>query len=431
MAPPDRPAAEAAHAAPDTRRAAHRGLDLTNLTLADVRDGLGPYLAIYLLTAHGWNEAATGTVLAAAGIAGLLAQTPAGALVDATTARRGLIAAAAVLVALASLAIPLFPEFWPVVIAQVVSGTAASVFAPAVAAITLGVVGPAAFARRMGRNEAFNHGGNALSALLAGGLAFAFGPIVVFWLLAAVALASLFAAFLVPQAAIDPDLARGRDPGTEDEDGPQPSVLATLAGNRPLMLLAGAVALFHLANAAMLPLVGQKLASQDANLGTTLMSACIVAAQLVMIPMAALAGARADSWGRKPLMLAGFAVLTVRGALYVFSDNMYWLVAVQLLDGVGAGLLGALLPVMVADLTRGSGRFNVSLGAVTTAMGAGAALSNLIAGPIAAYAGYSAAFLTLAALAGLGLAVFWRLVPETRGAAEGGPPAVPAAAAAA
>ena len=120
--------------------------------------------------------------------------------------------------------------------------------------------------------------------------------------------------------------------------------------------------IFHLANAAMLPLVGQKLALQDNKEGTALMSACIVAAQVVMVPMAALVGRKADSWGRKPLFLAAFAILPLRGFLYTLSDDRYWLVAVQLLDGVGAGLYGALFVIVVADLTRGSGHFNLAQG---------------------------------------------------------------------
>ena len=146
----------------------------------------------------------------------------------------------------------------------------------------------------------------------------------------------------------------------------------------------------------MLPLVGQKLALQDKNLGTSLMSACIVAAQIVMVPMAMLVGAKADAWGRKPLFLIALSVLTIRGCLYPFSDNPYWLVGVQLLDGVGAGIYGAIFPVIVADLMRGTGRFNVAQGAIITAQGIGAALSTTLAGVVVVHAGYSAAFLTLA-----------------------------------
>ena len=179
------------------------------------------------------------------------------------------------------------------------------------------------------------------------------------------------------------------------------------------MIFAACALLFHMANAAMLPLVGQKLALQDKNLGTSLMSACIVAAQIVMVPMALLVGAKADRWGRKPLFLAGFLILPIRGVLYTFSDDRFWLVGVQLLDGVGAGIYGAIFPVVVADLMRGTGRYGSALGAVNTAQGIGAALSTTLAGIIVVRAGYSAAFLTLAAVAAGGLLLFFFAMPET------------------
>jgi len=183
---------------------------------------------------------------------------------------------------------------------------------------------------------------------------------------------------------------------------------------RPLLIFAACVTMFHFANAAMLPLVGQKLALADRDIGTALMAACIVAAQVVMVPMAMLVGARADVWGRKPLFLAGFAILPIRGVLYTLSDNPYWLVGVQLLDGVGAGIFGALFPLVVADLTRGTGRFNVSQGAVATAQGIGASLSNMVAGFIIVWAGYSAAFLFLGGVATAAFLLYCCAMPETR-----------------
>ena len=143
------------------------------------------------------------------------------------------------------------------------------------------------------------------------------------------------------------------------------------------------------------------------------MAACIVAAQMVMVPMAMLVGARADQWGRKPLFLAGFLILPLRGCLYTVSDNQFWLLAVQTLDGVGAGIFGAIFPIIVADLMRGTGRFNVAQGAIFTAQGIGAALSTTLAGIVVVHAGYSAAFLTLAGVAILGALVFFFEMPET------------------
>nr|WP_242487995.1 MFS transporter [Pseudomonas sp. TH31] len=386
-------------------------MDGLNFFLADVRDGLGPYLAIYLLAVHHWEPASIGLVMTLARIAALVAQTPAGALIDKTHSKRAIIAIAALLVTGSCLLLPFVTSFSLVALTQATSAVAASVFAPAISAISLGITGPRAFTRRTGRNETFNHAGNACAALLAGGFAYLFGPVAVFYLMAAMALGSVVAISFVSAKAIDHDLARGFDPG--DVAHARPSGLSVLLTNQPLLLFAICCALFHLANAAMLTLVSQKLAQINLQMATPLTSACIVAAQVVMVPAALLVGAKADLWGRKPLLIAGFLILPLRGVLYTLSNDPYWLVAVQMLDGVGAGIFGALFPVVVKDLTHGTGHFNVSLGALSTVFGLGAALSNGLAGVVVQEAGYSAAFLTLAGVAAVALVLLLVAMPET------------------
>ena len=417
----------------DQARQAGRALDAANFFLADVRDGLGPYLAVYLLTEQHWDEARIGLVMSIATIAGIVAQTPAGALVDATRAKRLVMAIAAIMVTLASLSLPLFPRFLPVAISQGMAQAAAAIFPPAIAAVSLGIFGHAAFTRRIGRNETFNHAGNAVAAALAGVCAYWLGPTVVFYLLGAMAIASLFSILAIPARLIDHDLARGLHDADKAAQRDAPSGLAVLLTCRPLLVFAVCVLLFHLSNAAMLPLVGQKLALQDKNMGTSLMSACIVAAQLVMVPFAMLVGAKADRWGRKRFFLAALLILPIRGALYTVSDDPFWLVGVQLLDGVGAGIFGAIFPVIVADLMRNTGRFNVAQGAVITAQSIGAALSTTLAGFVVVGAGYSAAFISLGIVAAVGAAICFLALPETRhGAARPrGKTAAPASAIAA
>ncbi|MGL9617056.1 MFS transporter [Bradyrhizobium sp. U531] len=393
---------------------AGRALDAANFFLADVRDGLGPYLAVYLLTEQHWDEARIGLVMSVATIAGILAQTPAGALVDATRAKRTVMVVAAILVTLASLSLPLFPSFLPVAISQGIAQAAGVIFPPAIAAVSLGIFGHRAFTRRIGRNETFNHAGNAVAAGLAGLSAYWFGPTVVFYLLGGMAIASLLSILAIPERTIDHDLARGLDGASGAEAHEQTSGLKMLLTCRPLLVFAICALLFHLSNAAMLPLVGQKLALQDKNLGTSLMSACIVAAQLVMVPFAMLVGARADRWGHKRFFLAALMILPIRGALYTLSDNPFWLVGVQLLDGIGAGIFGAIFPVIIADLMRNTGRFNVAQGAVITAQSIGAALSTTLAGFVVVGAGYSAAFITLGAVAAIGAVICLLALPETR-----------------
>jgi predicted MFS family arabinose efflux permease len=247
------------------------------------------------------------------------------ALVDATKSKRAVMVTAAMLVTAASLLVPWLSSFWPVAVSQATAHAAGVIFGPALSAVTLGIVGHGAFTKRIGRNESFNHAGNACAAAAAGAAAFFWGPKVVFYLLATMAIASIVSVLTIPEHAIDHNLARGlRDAGETTGDD-KPSGLKVLFTCRPLLIFAVCAVMFHFANAAMLPLVGQKLALQDKNLGTSLMSACIVAAQIVMVPMAMLVGAKADEWGRKPLFLIALLVLTIRGCLYPLSENAYWL----------------------------------------------------------------------------------------------------------
>ncbi len=393
-------------------------LDALNFFLADVRDGLGPYLAIYLLAvrgpSHGWNEATVGMILTIAGIVGLISQTPAGSLIDRGKNKPRIVMIAALLVTLSSVSLPIVSGFTAVAVTQSIAAVAGAVFAPAISAITLGLVGPKLFAKRVGRNEAFNHAGNAVSAALAGVLAWKFGPVVVFYLMGALTVASIVTASRIDNDDIDNAVARGLD--CEPEDGcEEPSGWKTLIENKPLMIFAVTAFLFHLANAAMLTSVSQLLSrTVGKDQATSLTAACIVAAQLVMVPVAIVVGRNTDKWGTKPLFLVAFAFLAARGALYTVSDNPWWLVSVQALDGVGAGIFGALFPVVIADLTKGTGRFNVSQGAVASAQGLGAALSATLAGAIIVWAGYSVSFLTLATIAGLGLALYFVAMPETK-----------------
>ena len=393
-------------------------LDALNFFLADVRDGLGPYLAIYLLVvrgpAHGWNEATVGVVLTIAGIVGLLSQTPAGGLIDRAKNKPRIVIGAALLVTLSSVSLPIVSGFMMVTITQSVAAAAGAIFAPAISAISLGLVGPKLFAKRVGRNEAFNHAGNAVSAALAGVLAWSFGPVVVFWLMAVLTVASVVVSARLDNDDIDNAVARGLD--CEPEEGcDEPSGWKLLVENRPLLVFAGIAFLFHLANAAMLTSVSQLLArTVGKDQATSLTAACIVAAQLVMVPVAIFVGRHTERLGTKPLFLVAFGFLALRGALYTLSSDPYWLVGVQALDGVGAGIFGALFPVVIADLTEGTGRFNVSQGVVATTQGLGAALSATLAGSIIVWAGYSASFLTLAAIAGGGFMLYLLAMPETK-----------------
>jgi len=397
------------------QRRAERALDILNFFLSDVRYGLGAYLGVYLLTEHKWDPASIGFALSLGGLAGLLSQAPLGAMVDVVRAKRVLLAAAVVVAVAACLVIPLAPQFWPVVATCIMAALAGTTIGPTLASISLGIVGLENFPRRAGRNEALFHLGNGCINLLILAITPLLGTSALFWTMGLTAAASVAAIKAIPSRAIDDQIARGLSPHATEQTE-RPSAWRTVLASRPLLVFAMCGGLFHLANGAMLGLVAQKLALQNVGQGIALTAASAIAAQSVMVPTAALAGTRADAWGRKPLFLAAFVALALRGALYTLSDNPAWMIGVQLLDGVGAGLVGALFPVIIADLTRGSGHFAGTQGVVGTVHVAGGIVSGALAGQIVAVSGYNMAFLTLAAIAGVGAALFWLAMPETRGA---------------
>jgi len=384
-------------------------LDWLNFFLADVQAGVGPFLAIFLLSGQHWDPGKIGVVMMIAGVATVAARAPFGALIDWTRWKRALIVFAAVAVALGAVAMSLFPNFWLVAAAQTVIGAADAVFPAAIGAISLGIVGPQLFTRRVGRNEAFNHAGNAFTAIAAGIAGWLLAARAVLWLVAALGAASILAVLAIGSRSIDHNLARGSD----KVRGDRPSGLQMILERKPLQIFTASITLFHFANAAMLPLLGEKLAQSNHGTETLFMAACIITAQLVMVPMAMLVGHKADRWGRKPILLAGFAVLPLRGILYTLTQNPYALVSIQVLDGIGAGIFGALFFIVIADLTKGTGRYNLAQGAASALWGLGAALSNLVAGYIVDLAGYSAAFLFLALCALAAFLLLFAAMPET------------------
>jgi MFS family permease len=383
-----------------------------NFLLADANGALGPYLNVFLVTQQGWSRSSVGVVTTIGGLIGLAAQTPIGAAIDATRAKRAVVLVALLTLAIGAMIIFAAPTFWPVLTANTMIAVIGDVFGPAVATLTLGLFARKELARRMGRNGAFDHAGNVVIALVAGGVGWLFGQRAVFLLVPFFAVLAAGAVLSIPAASIDHKRARGADvdrPEEQRSGGGQARF-----GYRPLTMFALCAMLFHFANAPLLPFVGQKLALANRELATPLMSSCIVAAQLVMLPIALFAGRKATQWGRKPVLLIGFAVLPVRALLYTASNSSAWLIAVQLLDGVGAGIWGVLTPLVVADLMAGTGRYNFALGVVATAQGIGASLSGLAAGLIVDHSGYSAAFVVAAVVAFLALAILYLAVPETR-----------------
>jgi predicted MFS family arabinose efflux permease len=407
---PSSPRLDAHRDGPTPSRATLRGLDALNFLLADVQTGVGPFLAIYL-AGFKWDEERVGIALTVGGIAGILLQTPAGGLVDFVRSKRALVGLAVAALAVGALLIALLPRFWPVIGAQVLIGGTSSVFIPCVCAMSLGIVGRAAFDARQGRNQTFNSAGNVAAAVSMGLLGYLVSDRSIFFFVVAIAVPTTVVLFLIKPAEVDYHLARGAEVG---EKGGKAESVWVLFRDRPLVVFLVCAVMFHFANAAMLPLLGEMLARGRGRSSMLFMSACVVTTQLVITLLASWSGRKAGTWGRKPLLLIAFGVLPVRGVLYTLTSNTALLVAIQILDGVGAGIFGVVSVLVIADLTRGTGRFNLTLGAITTAVSIGAALSQTIAGSLVHHLGSHAGFLFLAGVASVALAILYFFMPETR-----------------
>ena len=412
---------------PEAKRGSVRALVALNFCIADVQNGMGPYMALFLQSAVGWGPAQIGTALAAGNLAQVMAQTSAGALIDRLRQKRALLSVGILMIAAACLATVWLTSLPVVTAGQVLIGMAGAIFPPCLAAVALGLVGRKRMDRQVGTNQAFNAGGNMFAALALGASGYFLGMRWMFYLVGGLCVAALVCVSFIQPGDIDYDLARGADsePDAERAKQTQGGVwdgIKNLLGGfgelfkqRTVLVFMISAVIFHFANAAMVPLVTQTLA-KDAGAQTAILytSGYMVASQLVFLIVAAVSGRLASRIGRKPLFLFAFAALAVRGMLYTLSDKPAALIAVQCMDGLGAGIFGVVSVLIVADLTKGTGRFNAAQGAIATAQGCGAFLSNYVGGVVAKHLGNNFTFYMLAGIALAGLAFFWLLMPETR-----------------
>jgi len=392
-----------------------RGLDWFIFFVSDVQTGFGPFVSVYL-TAQRWTQVDIGLVLSAASFVGLVGQMPGGALVDAARSERFVAGAAIIAICVSALTYAALPIFPMVLAGSVLHALASCVLGPAIAAISLGLVGHAAIGERLGRNARFASVGNGLAAAAMGACGYLLSARAVFVVTVLLLVPALIALRSIAENEIDPERAHGAPPRQAVvKPATRPG---TLMQNRSLLIFAGCLLLFHLANSAMLPLMGSVVTMKSARWATLIIAACIVVPQLVVAALSPWIGARAQIWGRRPLLLIGFAALPIRGLLFASVTDPTVLLAVQLLDGVTAAIFAVLVPLVVADLTRGTGHFNLGQGILGTATGIGASLSATLAGYLSDRFGSPAAFASLAVIAFLGFALAWRLMPETRPAED-------------
>ena len=392
-------------------RRSTRGLDGFAFFVANLQTGFGPFLAVYFTQAK-WTQSDIGFALTVGSLVSLLGQVPGGAFVDAVRSRRFAAGFSVVAIALSAFALAMWPNFLVVLLAMAAHSAASCILTPAIAAISIGLVGHARAGERLGRNASFSALGNAVAAAGMGACGYYLSNDAVFYLTAALMVPTLIALSRIRPEEIDGPAyaeAGGATGAPQGEAG-----LRALLTNRALLCFGACMTLFFLANAAMLPLVGSMLTLRASETATALIAACIVVPQVVLAVSAPTIGRLAERWGRRPLLLLGFAALPIRGLLFAYVDSPELLVAVQIFDGISAAVFGVMVPLVVSDVTRRTGHFNLALGAVGTAMGIGAALSTSLAGVMADRLGSHTAFLGLAIVGFAAFALVVLIMPETR-----------------
>ena len=396
----------------EKKRSLH-ALEATNFFLADVQTGLGPFLAAYLAGA-GWEPGRVGMALTLGGIITVALQTPAGAIVDQLRSKKLVLVLASAVLAVGAIVLSITAAPWAVYTSQVLIGGAGPFLAPTLAAITMGIVGVTFFDRQFGKNQSFNSGGNVACALLIALVSHLFGNKAIFVTAAVLTIPTVIAIRAIKSSDIDYDLARGGAKQAEGEKVPErASVMQTLLGDRVLLIFLVCAFLFHFANAAMLPQLGEMLSHGARATAAPFMSACIIVTQLVIMFFATSIGRFANLHGRKPLLLLGFGVLPIRALLYTLTHNSGSLIAIQLLDGVANAIFGVVSILVIADRTRNTGRFNLVQGTLATAVGLGAAFSTTFGGKLIQHFSYRISFLALGAIATLAFVLLWTAIPET------------------
>ena len=484
-----------------------------NFFVADVRDGLGPFLGVFLLQ-NGFGEAQVGLISTISHIIALALGVPCGILVDKTTRKKECIAFFVALIVLFCSLNYFFPSFVFTLIAQCLVALSGVFLAPAFAALTLGIIGVKHYPLQCARNEAYKHAGTAFGAALSFVLALHFGIASVFVITALLGGCSLVVLGLIRSECIDDFTARGEiresanyaEQNGAGQEGAKQNVarqrvvgkvvsIWALFADKRVVFLSAIMFCFHLSNAAMLPLLSQRAQKLGIDSSGAYAAATILIAQSAMILVAfacgrALLRNQADNVGenlakenitgenvasenltvkslvagnqshaqshtedknssqntaqntlsnltqstpqnqapnatqnlpQNPLttqpqrhnnsefklyfwlFFACFFALIIRGGIAANFAGIGGMIFTQILDGVGAGVSGVIVPVIVAFMLRGSGHINAGLALVLTCGGLGAALSNGIGGYFAQFYGYLYAYLFLGAVAGFGL----------------------------
>lgn len=396
---------------PAPSRRSLRGLDWFIFFLADVQTGFGPFIAVYLTTQK-WTQVEIGFVLSIGGIVALIGQMPGGAIIDAAKSERLVAALAIATIGCCALAYAAMPIFAIVFAAATLHAAASCVLGPAIAAISLGLVGPLAIGERLGRNARFASLGNGVAAAVMGTAGYLLSSRSVFLVSFLLAIPTLIALSRIREEEVDIARCHGEMP--PEAPVPGDTNIWHLIRQRPLIVFALSVLLLQLANASMMPLMASAVTARSSQWATVLVAFCIVVPQAIVALLSPTVGRKAQLWGRRPLLLIGFGALTIRGLLFATVRDPYLLVLVQVFDGFTAAVFAVMIPLIVADVAFGSGHFNLAQGIVGTATGIGAALSTALGGYVSDKFGNATAFFGLASIAATGLLLILFVMPETR-----------------
>jgi MFS family permease len=394
-------------------RAAARGLDGLNLVVANVQTGFGPFVAVFL-TSQGWTQTAIGVALSVGTVTAMASQIPAGALVD-VIRRKSLVALFSVLAfAVSALMFAFWPTALPVYLAEILHGFSSCTLGPAIAALSLGLVGSSSMGGRLGRNARFASIGNGVGAALMGACGYYLPEHYVFYLTAILTVPA-FAA-IRPLARFE---ATQKSGAVHSPDGPAApktrfGEIGRLLADRRLSLFAFCAALFTFGNAPLLPLIAGTVTKRAASEGNLLVAACIILPQMLVALLSPTVGRIADQHGRRLVVVVAFVAMTLRALCFAWVSDPGSVVMLQALDGVSGACFGVMVPLVTSDIAGKSGHFNLCLGIVGFAIGIGATLSTSLAGWAFDDLGEAPAFLLLAAVGALGTVLAGLVLPETR-----------------
>jgi len=405
-------------------RRSRRSLDWLNFFVADVQTGFGPFIVVYLTT-QAWTEVEIGFALSLGTLTAMISQMPAGALVDSLRDKRRIAVLALVVIAISAILLAAWPAHLPVYAARVLHGVSSCILNPSIAAISLALVGRAALGERLGRNARYASLGGALSAGAMGLIGTYLSTASVFWLTAALTLPSIWMLLRINPRELIAGPVAGAAPPAGKATAEAPAVEAVhelkwrdLLSNRGILIFAACAALFTMSNAAMLPIASSAVTRRAGDEANLIIAACIVLPQLVVVAISPWVGRLAQERGRRFVLLIGFLMLPIRGFLLAVVEAPVMLILVQALDGISAATLNVMLPLLAADLTKGTNRFNLCLGFFGLAVSIGGTVSTTLGGAVASWSSTSTAMLVLASIGMLCFLLAWAALPETRDAPD-------------